>query len=410
MFKNDTTEHADSEAIPLQRVAQTTRPRRSEGNHVVHILSEETNPGLHELGLASVFKPILYSSMAFGLIWKRSSTKWFDIHTVHSCALILLLWYQAVRYFAGYSKEDRYGSALFHKIVVHTWVTQLAVGVPTYIYSKYRNIPTFIREWENYKIKYGGITLSFMKRHVRRRIVIIILAIIFMLVSCVIWVVFRPSLFTKWLFPLLKYTDENVHNVNVGLFVLYVLIASYTVLTWFQCAFNTLCYCLLLKLEFTQFATQFSEYVHYKTAQPKGYANLQSSDSQICNDNHPTTSNASSGHKNECEHYRTRYVCLCKLVQKLDGILNIYLLIMYSLSIPMVILLLYSATDNSSFSGDIISAIMGINSLLLNVMLIICVTTSASSLATAVRFCKNSSFYQVMNLFPHYPPFCATHS
>ena len=86
----------------------------------------------------------------------------------------------------------------------------------------------------------------------------------------------------------------------------------------------------------------------------------------------------------ECENYRTRYVCLCKLVQRLDDILNVYLLILFMSSVPMVILLLYTIGDNSTFQGDIISAIMGLNALLLSVILIISITNGANAVTDAV--------------------------
>ena len=93
-------------------------------------------------------------------------------------------------YFLTYSREDKYGTLLFQKVIAHIWIGQITVGTSVYLYSKYRNIPSFLRQWENYKIKYGGLTLSFMKQHVFRRIVRInIVVVIFMLVSGLVWII-----------------------------------------------------------------------------------------------------------------------------------------------------------------------------------------------------------------------------
>ena len=261
---------------------------------MVHILSGETDPDLHQLGLASVFKPITYSSIIFGLAWKRSPTKWCDIHTVHSTVLLLMMWTLALRYFMAYSKEERYGAILFHKIIMNIWVMQLAGGVSTFTYSKYRSIPSFVRDWENYKIKYGGVALSFMKKLVFRRVVFItVIVAIFMLVSSITWITVRPPLFTQWMFPLLSKPEDG--QISKGIFIFGTFLVSYTMLVWLQCALSTLCYCSLLKHEFNQLSSQFPESVQNKAAQRNGYANLQSSNSPFCNDNNDNAEITTSG-------------------------------------------------------------------------------------------------------------------
>ena len=382
MSRNDIHYNDDNEAIPLQPVSKTTRPKQPDSNHVVHILSEETNPDLQDLGLTNVFKPIMYSSMAFGLTWKRSTSKWCDIHTLHSCLLLLALYAQTVAYFTAYSREDKYGTLLFQKVIAHIWIGQITVGTSVYLYSKYRNIPSFLRQWENYKIKYGGLTLSFMKQHVFRRIVRInIAAATYMFVSGLVWIIARPTLYIKWLFPFTK--DARTNEVHMGLLVFFTFMLCYAVLVWFQCALNTLCYCSLLKFEFEQLVRQFSDTVHRNSVTCRSAAKINTSDSLTCN-NDATRPHKPTTHKNECEHFRTRYVSLCKLVLKLDDVLNGYLLALYLFSIPMVILLLYCATDKATYETDTLSALLGINSLVMSIILLVCITSAGNSLAVAV--------------------------
>ena len=382
MSQNGAVYNDDNEAIPLQPVSKATRPKRINGNHVVHILSEETNPDLQDLGLSNVFKPIMYSSMDFGLTWKRPTSKWCDIHTVHSCLLLLVLWAQTVAYFPAYSREDKYGTLLFQKVIAHIWIGQITVGTSVYLYSKYKNIPSFLRQWENYKIKYGGLTLSFMKQHVFRRIVRInIAATTFMLVSGLIWIIARPTLYIKWLFPFTKHARTN--GVHLGLLVFFTFMLCYTILVWLQCTLNTLCYCSLLKFEFEELVHQFSDTVHQNSVTRRSVANITTSDAPTCN-NDTTMSHKSTTHKNECEHFRTRYVSLCKLVLKMDDVLNGFLLALYLFSIPMVILLLYCVTDKATYETDALSALLGFNSLVMSIILLICITGAGNSLAVAV--------------------------
>ncbi len=372
----------DHERIPLQplRRATVTNDRRKSGNapnQVVHVLSEEENPDLHELGLSYVLKPIVYSSMIFGLTWKRSRANRCDVCTVHSCLLLLILWYQAFRYFASYGSDDKYGYALFQKIIAHTWSIKVALGISVYIYSKHKNIPSFVRQWENYKLQYGGLTLSYMQKHVFRRVAIVnFIAILFMLISTIVWSIVQPKLLTKWLFPLL--TDTGKSKLHTGLFILYLLIFVYCFLAWFQCALNTLCYCSLLKREFKQLTQQFCASIAEAKAQasaapPQTESSALSENlARICGD------------RFQCEHYRIRYISLCLLVRKLDSVLNGYLSILYAFSTPMVILLLYGVWDTTLFSADKLSVLVGVGTIVYLVFLLVFITRSSSSLADAV--------------------------
>ena len=387
MSQNDVTFNEDNEAMPLRPVvSKTARTKELDGNHVVHILSEEANPDLQDLGLSTVFRPMVYSSLAFGLTWKRPKTKWCDLHTVHSCLIILILCGQNIAYCFSYSKDDEYGTELFQKVIVHILACQLTVGTSIYLYSKYRNNPSFLRQWENYKIKYGGLTLSYMRQHVCRRIVgINIGAVLFMTVSGLVWIAIRPSLYIQWLFPYVK----DAGKINMALLVFCTFILCYSILIWFQCALNTLVYCSLLKLEFQQLARQFSDDVNSNiTAKSAKRSSL--ADANISEPPHlmtePITVQTPMTQTNECEHFRTRYVSLCRLVQKLDDLLNGYLLALYLFSVPTVILLLYCVADFSSekYNTDRLSALMGINSLVMSIVLLVCITSGGNSLTVAV--------------------------
>lgn len=386
-MQNDTSENVDNEKIPLQpvrRVAGNHSPTRKSNNaHVVHILSQDETADLRELGLMAVLKPMVYSSIAFGLVWKRNHSKCCDIYTVHSCILLPLMWFQVIRYFAGYGKDDRYGGVLFQKIIAHGWACQFALGTTVYMYSKYKNIPSFLMQWENYKIKYGGLTFSFMKRFIFRRVMIVnLVATPFMLLTAVTWIVFRPKLLIKWLFPFVEYEESNA--LHQTLFVVYSLLICYSFLVWLQPALNTHIYCSLLKMEFKQLSDQLSTLMQEKKEESKSSMNGQIDESIPFIDDVPTTATTSPVYRFECEHYRTRYISLCQLVRKLDDVLNGYLLILYGCSIPMVILLLYGTWEKVSYENDRLSATLGINSLIYCVALLISITSVGSSLAETV--------------------------
>ena len=68
----------------------------------------------------------------------------------------------------------------------------------------------------------------------------------------------------------------------------------------------------------------------------------------------------------------------------MDDVLNGFLLALYLFSIPMVILLLYCVTDKATYETDALSALLGFNSLVMSIILLICITGAGNSLAVAV--------------------------
>ena len=199
----------------------------------------------------------------FGLLWtgrynmfhgKRCS---FDLCTVHCCIVLLSVWFLVFRYFAHYDSTDKYGSELFRKISWQLSDLQFACGITTTVYFNHKHIPSFIKLWENYKVKHGGVSFAEMKRNILIRAVSINVMTIGLSFTCLIFgLIKEPEIVADTFLPALK-------RFNYDRPLWLVIVASvcyiYLAVAWVQPLIICLSVNKNLQEEFKQLSSQFSD-------------------------------------------------------------------------------------------------------------------------------------------------------
>ncbi len=378
---------------PLTQRKVTAKKNKS--GSILHILSEETAVDVYEdLALSKVMNPIYISMACFGLIW-RSQRKFliaerFDLCTVHCCFMIALVWLNALHYFVAYTSDDSYGQVLFKKVTGHLFALQMACGISTYIYFNHKHIPYFLKEWENYKLSHGGLSLSSMTKKVFKRVVVVnILLLCFYSLLSVFLVLSSRRVHVEMSIPIHKYIADPE---PLWLKILYAGFNLYIVMAWLQSLIFTACVCNLLNREFKQLAAQFLKAAHTDGKDRQAYERLRNIRLKQSLDRIPEGSYSPPSpmaHRTitfETEQYRKRHMALCKLVSRLDQIMSSYLLFLYMFSVPIVVFLLYGLWDYSDeeYSNDLTTLVINVIRLFFFVMLLGCVTRAGASLAAAV--------------------------
>ena len=379
---------------PIQQKRMTTQ--KSKSGSVLHILSEETSDIYEDLALTKVMSPIYISMACFGLIWKSHRklvvAKYVDLCTVHCCFLIGLVWLNALHYFLAYSGGDSYGQALFKKVTGHLFALQVASGISTFIYFNHKHIPFFLKEWENYKLTHGGLSLSTMTKKVFNRVVVVnILLLCFYSLLSVFLILSKRRVHVEMTVPIHKYIMDPEPT---WLRILYAVLNLYIVMAWLQSIIFTACMCYLLNREFKQLSAQFLKAVHVDQKARQAFdrwrnVRLKQSLDKISEGNACPPSPSMGQNRTitfETEQYRKRHLALCKLVSRLDQIMSSYLLFLYLFSVPIVVFLLYGLWDYSDedYSNDLTTLMINITRLVFFVVLLGCVTRAGASLAAAV--------------------------
>ena len=374
-------------------VAQRTPPnsprrihRREKDRSILHVLSEEQVDIYNEdLALSKVMHPIYISMACFGLVWRSHGkllvAKRLDLCTVHCVFMLVLIWLNGLHFFLAYDKNDEYGKTLFKKITGHIFALQLASGISTYVYFNHKHIPFFLKQWENYKLCHGGLSLSSMTRHVFNRVVVVnIILLCFYSLYSVFLLLSNKELHLEILVPISKYISTPSPT---WLRVLYTTVHLYIVMAWLQSIIFTGSMCYLLKREFKQLSTQFFKAVH-TDQQSVQFARNKSLRQVKALDGVPDGV-ARRQNTYEAEQYRKRHLELCKLVARLDKIMSSYLLFLYLYSVPIVVFLLYTLWDyGTDYDKDVTSVLVNVISLIFFVALLVSVTRAGASLAVAV--------------------------
>lgn len=348
------------------------------------------------MALIKAVQPLCVSMACFGLLW-RNEKNWFkrekyivDLCTIHCCFTIATAWCNAISYFGAYYSSDTYGIWLFQKMMPHFFAVQMALGITCHIFHHYRCISKFYLEWECYRTKYGGCSLKCINRLTFTRV---FYTNILLIVICIIFIfllIFKaPKSFTDGFIPLSKrlegYSDTTVY------IVVHCAVNTYLSMVWFQTIIHCITIMCLLQQEFEALTREFScditeQYVKRQFQQEKSTTNIK-------------TKNLQNLEIFTIENYRQRHNFLCILVAKYDEGISLYLLFLYVLSIPIIVLLLYatSGLERGATQENVYSEFMTIISLLTFVNVIIFITISASNLATEVRLAK----YQLQIIYTH---------
>ncbi len=228
-----------------------------EGSGILHVLSEEHTDLGEDLALTKVMKPMYISMACFGLVWKHhQSPGKFDLFSIHCLFTLLLVWSNAFHYFITYDATDKYGQVLFKKITYNIIAIQMACGISTFIYFTCKHIPAFLKQWENYKLSHGGLSLSDMTKHVRHRVValnIVLFCVCCALKTFVFLSESKPHV--EILIPIHRYVADPE---PAWLKLVYIGINLYINMAWLQSIIFTACMCYLLNREFKQLSVQFS--------------------------------------------------------------------------------------------------------------------------------------------------------
>ncbi len=389
-IRNNAFDHVASRTPPNspRKTAGLTRGKNKSGS-ILHVLSEEQVDIFNEdLALTKVMNPIYISMACFGLVWKSHGklliAKKLDLCTVHCVIMLILIWLNAIHFCLAYDRDDRYGEALFKKITGHIFALQLASGISTYVYFNYKHIPFFFKQWENYKLCHGGLSLSSLTRHVFNRVATVntILLCFYSLYSVFLLLSGR-EMHMEMLMPVARYINGPPPT---WLKVLYATVHLYIVMAWLQSIIFTECMCYLLKREFKQLSAQFFKAVH---ADQQSVRNKSLRNRKVL-ENIPE--GMPSRHITyEAEQYRKRHVDLCKLVARLDKIMSSYLLFLYLYAVPIIVFLLYSLWDyGTDAQYDVPSVVINVVSLVFFIALLVSVTRAGASLAASVSMLRFS--------------------
>ena len=355
--------------------------QKEEDAEIKHVLTGEAYGDHREIILLEVMKPLNISLQVFGLLWTSKSNMFrkgrcnFDWCTLHCCMVLIFAWSNVARYFARYGSSETYGHKLLRNVASHIFDFQFAFGLTTSVYFMQKHIPHFVKIWENYKIKHGGVSFAKMRRNIMVRVVASnIMAFIIIVGTVSVGLIIDHNLYTEHHLPLLS--RLKVYR-PLWLTVLISLMHCYIGIAWIQCL--VLCVCLNknLKDEFLQLSSQFGEEINGLKSVPSLKVNVANS--------YKTQYTFLSNNKNQSEHYRQRFMELCTLVSMFDDIISSYLLSMYFFSIPLIVILLYlvwgfeqgSLNNMAMYWSSLVSVTFYI-------IFIIIVTMSSSAVSGAV--------------------------
>ena len=356
--------------------------KRENEEEIKHVLTGEGFSDYREIILIQVLNPICICMRIFGLLWTGRYNMFhgnrysFDLCTLHCCIVLFFAWFLLFRNFAIYESTDKYGSELLRKICYQLIDLQFACGITSNVYFKQKHIPSFIKLWENYKIKHGGVSFAKIKRDntiklVTTNVIILVISVVLLTYG----LIKEPEVFAEYHLQVMK--RLNIPS-PFWLVVLVTILYQYLAFAWLQSLLYCLCINKNLREEFEQLSSQFSQELEgnkrFSSFKMKNAKPYKTQNMRPLNDN-----------KNPTEHYRQRYMELCTLVSTFDDVISSYLLSIYLFSVPVIVIFVYIlwGFDDSSRESFMLF-LSSIVCLIFYVVVVISVTASSSSLVTAV--------------------------
>ena len=382
------------------KAPKQTRKRRKET--VKYALTGEDFPDVDDIVLVKVLHPLYVCSRIFGMIWKEKEKFFdgkifsFDLCTVHCFILLLTAWFNAFQFFASYDRTDVYGSVLFQKVSVHIFNFQLACGVTSFVFYHYRHMPNFIKLWENYKIRYGGVLLTSMRRTLTLKCIWINVVNIGLIVFFQLYLFIKDThLFVLHNLPFFAHTS---HESKIWLLIFFGLLHFYLFMAWIQSLINIICITKALRDEFSQLSQDLRDRLCEGAARSKWPLGHIASPPNFGKSNKQKERNQNNY---QIEVYRQRHFELCKLVRIYDDVASSYLFFLYLFSIPVLVLVMYVlwGLDKDNFADNLSQLILSIISLVFFVAILISITVAATSLNIAVSIL--SWYYIILNLMKH---------
>ncbi len=203
--------------------------RTSYSSKVNMLLSFEENIGL----MKQAFMPLYWSLRVAGLVYMKDKNKWFSLSMVHSIVILIIVWANVFRLCFTYDKDDGYTSLMMLKLLVHIWCTEVAIGA-TFFLVKFRvNIPRLLKDWDDYRQNYFGITTLIFKK----RILIVIISfwisfIIWAIVTIIVYFTSNTYLNIVTKLMLSDIFDQQDKNVPIWAQGIYQIVIIHTILLY----------------------------------------------------------------------------------------------------------------------------------------------------------------------------------
>ena len=371
--------------IKSRPLPQQPRDGTKKNDVVVHVLSEEPVEDSGDLALTRVFRGLSISQLFFGLIWKRTTVRCMDVHTVHCCVVLACIWTFVLNYFFMYHSKETLNPEFIVKFTAHISAAQVAASLTAFVYFNHKHVPCFLRQWENYKLKHGGLPLKMMKRCVTKRIIVTdVVFVLYFAMTGVVKPLFGGPMsedFPRKLMPFVELVPTSHPVLRRALEIMWLFVYFYVVFAWMQTVIVATSACALLSKEFelltqdcSQTITQNSKLGFLATKR-----RLTGSHQTLLERPKPIVS------LYEVERSRLRHLDLARLVARLDKILHVYLLMVYLFNIPLIVILLFAGgTFVNLIFEDLAMYMMGMTGLVLFSVIVTWISYSATTLATAV--------------------------
>ncbi len=360
-----------------------------ENQTIVHVLNDQAIPGDNKCALLRIFQPISIGLMCFGLVWKKPSSSGrnhvVDIHTVYCCFTLTVFWFAALHYCVLYGRQETFSGELVMKLVPHMFCVQYAACATAFVYFHNKHFLFFLRLWDNYKLKYGGVPLPFMRKHVFRRATVIncITFVLFSVYAVLTFVIPRGTRYEQshrqLAMPLIKYVFQSQ---SYKLEVFYTVTHGFANMAFMQTIIVVTTICSLLAREFKQLAWELNYAISGTRHLPD-----QDSRAKLCHSEEDISLfYQKRSHPNEVEQFRLRNVDLAYVVTRLDDALHGYLLFLYLIALPLVVLMLFgiSGYREIMYENDPVTTLRGVVGVVCYTVIIASVGLSGTALAETV--------------------------
>ena len=371
----------ETENLGVQpRQMENARKRK---NSVKYVLTGDDFPNVHEIALVDVLHPHYISLKIFGMLWQGRQKMFegkscsFDLRTLHCCLLLSSAWFLALESFASYDGTEAFGWNLFKKLTRHLFQLKTACGITAMVYYLQKHAPNFIKLWENYKIKHGGVSLPILKRNCT----IIVIGLNVLTAVYVGGAKFYVLSIVKGM-RLLPISNYFVDSEPTWIVILYFVVDFYVFMAWAQSLINV----FGMTRNLTEEHRELSSNLKAKLNDVKHNWRFQKSAVSGADD---VLQNRNI-HKYEIEQYRLRHWELCKLVSQYDNCISSYLLFFYLFSIPILVMTAFALWGLDRSPETMGKLVFSTSSLIFFVVTLVSITATATALNTAVSECSVS--------------------
>ena len=325
IYKNSVCIDINGESNLLHRRKNGCREKHG---GITHLLSEEPFH-IDDMAILEVLQPIYISMACFGMHW-TGKKNWFrnvrcDRFTIHCIFTLLVSWTLTIGCFFCYEKHDKFGNGLFRKLYLHFYCIHVTLALTIHVYSKHKHIPGLLKLWENYKLKHGGTRISKMKSYVKNLVILINVSFVSIYIV-LLYPMFTTNALHQYLSAILTLQKYVAVESSLWFILPMYLVMTYVTLANIQTILFTLSINHLLDEEFQEVTSKLSDVIARNVTSTK--------DERLENEKELKF--------NEIEQYRQRHFDLCQIVTSYDTATTNFHAVLYTVSIPTIILLIFS--------------------------------------------------------------------